>query len=426
MNERASVALLALAAMVAAWALFAPKPTAPDGGYSRPLSTELRDDGLAVAANWLRANQISVRALRGRYSELDALARGDVMIIHTPMRIAMRASELKRLRQWVAHGNTLLVMAALADTPAWSGPGASVTLPTVDVASLANLQLQWSPEARHSPLVSSSPGTRYPEPLETTLVPIDRHPYFSGVHEVAALSDFPAVGWVLERHGSAKDDDEYDDEGVHLVLARTGAGERQGDGLWVVPRKDGRIVVVAVGSAFTNRAIGRADNAAFFAALVTGNLRAGGTVWFDDAHQGATSLYNPAALLRDRRLYETLAIILALWFAWVLGVQRLAVVSPPPLPDEADLVSSAAGLLDRTIPEREAVRLMLRRFVHRHAPEGIGEAAALRFDWLTESRPGAAEALGVLRRAAAAIDDGKRVRLVAVRRAIVTLEDLLR
>ena len=69
---------------------------------------------------------------------------------------------------------------------------------------------------------------------------------------------------------------------------------------------------------------------------------------------------------------------------------------------------------------------MLRRFVHRHAPEGIGEAAALRFDWLTDSRPGAAEALGVLRRAAAAIDDGKRVRLVAVRRAIVTLEDLLR
>jgi len=64
--------------------------------------------------------------------------------------------------------------------------------------------------------------------------------------------------------------------------------------------------------------------------------------------------------------------------------------------------------------------------VRRHAPAGTGDAQALRFDWLDDSRPGVADAARVLRRAAGALDDGKRVRLIAVRRAIVTLEESLR
>ncbi len=421
MSERTSVVVLAMAALLAAWVLFAPKPADHGREYSRPLSTEQRSDGLSAAANWLRANGIRVQAVRGRYTELDPQAQGEVLIVHTPMRVALRASELGYLRQWIARGNTLLVMAALADTPGWSGPGASPTQPPEDVGLLAGLQVQWSAQARQSGLASRAPGTRFPEPVETTLVPTARHPYFDGVREVVALSDFPAAGWALGRQ-VARDAD----AAACVVLGRTGAGERDGEGLWIVPRGAGRIIVVAVGSAFTNRALGRADNASFFEAVVMNNLGSGAAVWFDDAHQGATSLYNASALLHDRRLYETLAIIIALWFAWVLGVQRLVVAQPPPLPDESDLVTSAAGLFDRTITEREAARLMLERFVRRHKPAGMGDAEALRFEWLAASRPEAAAAAGVLGRAAVAIDAAKRVRLVPVRRAIVTLEDLLR
>lgn len=423
MSERGTLILLSLGAVAAAYVLFAPKPAPVRDDFARPLSTEMRADGAGVAAEWLRASGLQVRAMRGRYSELEPedeegrslASQGNVLVSHTPMKIAVRVWEQRLLAHWVERGNTLLLVAALADTPGWSAPGMSVSQPVSDIEELAGLNVGPSPKPLTADVESAN--TRLEQPLLTTLSATDGHPYFAGVREVRAYSDYPADGF--RAHGQG-------DRLPWITLGRTAPDARAGEGVWIVPRGAGRIVVLAVGSAFTNRAIGQADNAAFLAALVTANLGARGIVWFDDAHQGATSIYNADALAKDPRLYETVALVLALWFAWVLGTQTLAARVPAPVPDDAQLITAAAGLLDRHVGETDAVRLMIDRFNRRHAPRGMSEAERDTYRWAAAAGPGAAGAAATLRDATEFLYAGKRVRVIPVRRAIVILEDLLK
>src|SRR6185312_4007746 len=54
--------------------------------------------------------------------QLAALLRkptGNVLIVTMPQRVPVRTRELEELRAWVARGNTLLILAAVEDTPLW-------------------------------------------------------------------------------------------------------------------------------------------------------------------------------------------------------------------------------------------------------------------------------------------------------------------
>ena len=417
---------LALAALFVAYVMFG--PTLGPGGteHVRPISTDMRADGLGVAADWMRGAGFNVRALRGRYTELDPLdqdgrsvatSTGDVLIAHLPFRLAEGYREVPRLKNWVRRGNTLIVVAALNDSPAWAdrvaGRGTPVSLAVASLSGVSFSAIEERAEATKDTLAS----VRFAEPQELALFPETGHPFFAGVRSVLAYTDYPTSAWVIDKDMSA---------GARLVLGRVAVGRQSGDALVVVPDRLGRTIVVTTGSVFTNRLIGRADNARFLANLVTAHLGPRGVVWFDDAHQGATSIYNAAALARDPRLYWTLAIVLGLWFAWVLGVQKLGAAPPAPLPDEAALVESAAGLLDRHVLPSEAARLMLDRFVRRHAPRHLGDADRDEFRWAGTAGPEAARAAGVLRAAREALQAGRKVRIVPVRRAIVILEELLK
>src|SRR6202163_4106999 len=125
MKQRALTLVLALAAFGLFYALLFPKPIRIIEPASLPLSTDAGEDGLLAAWRWLQAEAIPVVSLRNRYHQLGAnerggAAAGNVLITVMPQRLAARADEWQPLSHWVEQGNTLLVMAALDDTPRWA------------------------------------------------------------------------------------------------------------------------------------------------------------------------------------------------------------------------------------------------------------------------------------------------------------------
>jgi hypothetical protein len=153
-----------------------------------------------------------------------------------------------------------------------------------------------------------------------------------------------------------------------LTLARTEAGE----GVFFEQRLgQGRILLSASGSMFTNRSLGNDDNARLFANIVGSSVARGGAVLFDDLRQGLSANYDPARFYKDPRLYKTILIALASWLVWVLGSTRLrAPAIAAHDPSEADLVRRAGGLVARTVAAHHTA---LRLFDHFFA--GVARAA---------------------------------------------------
>jgi hypothetical protein len=416
MNERATAVALALAAIAACYVLVVPKPQPRQAPWARPLSTETKPDGLAAAARWIASGGIPVMALKGRYDTLATLTaskRGNVLISHVPFLVPTWKAEREALIRWVERGNTLVIAAALADTPGWSAPGQSVSEPFEDLNALAAIDPRPSGEAIRLG-TDVRPDVALPEAQYTELAPVS-HPFFAGVKSVSAVSDFPAQGWVAA--------DPSHPAGPLLVLGHTGPGALTGDALWVQAHGQGRIIVATVGSVFANRVLGRTDNGRFLANLVTVNLAPGGAVIFDDTHQGAHTMYDARALFSDSRFYLTCLVLIGIWFAWVLGSQRLSVApSPPPAPGELSLAEGAAALLERTVPQPAAMRLMIDRFRRRHAPLGVGSDD---WGWLESAAMRAPAAVATLRAADAALKNDRHVRLKDLRQAITGLEEVL-
>ena len=95
---------------------------------------------------------------------------------------------------------------------------------------------------------------------------------------------------------------------------------------------------------------GLADNARLLANIVGASVGPRGAVLFDDLHQGLGAAYDPAKFYSDRRLYETIGILAALWLCWVLGSTRLQLPAlRGPAPREAELVQATGGFLARVV-----------------------------------------------------------------------------
>jgi len=164
-------------------------------------------------------------------------------------------------------------------------------------------------------------------------VPNGPHPYFEGVRTAVALSDYPWQAWAAKIP--------YDGFVFSLAHEReTGEGV-----LWSRSLGNGRVIVSGLGSLFTNRALGLADNARLLANIVGATVGPRGAVLFDDLHQGLGTAYDPAKFYSDRRLYETIGILAALWLCWVLGSTRLPLPAlRGPAPREAELVAGHWGV----------------------------------------------------------------------------------
>jgi Domain of unknown function (DUF4350) len=388
-RERLVTLASALGALLLFAALFLQGDSATRAGreLARPTTAERRGNGYYAAATWLEGDGVRVISLRERLGSLarrrDLPASGNLLIVTLPAAAAFRTEEFVPLDRWVRSGNTLLILAALTDSPDWAFLQRG--LAPADLNLLSGLTFE-SLRARTARVAGAQnrPGARRPradrgeggiedllspflEPQRLTLLPNREHAYLHQVTRAVALSDYAHQAWTLKLP--------YDGFALELAHEDGGSGV-----LWTRPLGAGRIVVSAYGSLFTNRAIGLADNARLLANLIGASVSEHGAVLFDDAHQGLSAAYDVRRFYRDRRLYETAAILLALWLVWVLGSTRLtAAVRRIPAPRESDLVVSTGGFLARVVRTDAAARRLLERFLERIPASAAGVAAAWRY-----------------------------------------------
>ncbi len=365
----------------------------------RPTSEERGRSGYAAVAHWLAADSIRAVSLQEGLEKLaerdDLVPTGNLIVVTLPVTTGFGTDEYRTLDRWIRAGNTLLVVAALTDQPDWAhGLGQRAAN---DLNLLTGLQFQRAADPiRSGPRAPSD--TPFIEPQRAQLLPNRPHAYFSGVRSVVALSDFPRGEGSVSIPNDA------------FVLSLAHDGKTGADVLWTRSIGRGRVVVSGFGSIFTNRALGLSDNARLFANILGANLGPGGAVLFDDVHQGLSATYDPAKFYRDRRLYYTLGILIAVWLSWVLGSTRLASsASHRPagaMPREADLVRATGGFFARALrPEvgaRRLFELFFQRlysqvprargadgmpwgYLERHSQVAASEVRQLR-DWYVEAR----------------------------------------
>jgi hypothetical protein len=311
---------------------------------ARPTTEAADGSGYRAAQLWLQGEGIRVLSLREPFGALayrsDVPARGSLLIVTLPAAEPFSGAELRGLSRWVEAGNTLLVLAALADAPEWAFAGGSEA--AADVNRLTGLTVE--PAGRHVTRDEWGRGT---------LVPTRTDVWFEGVRQAVALSDHPAQSWRMKLPRES------------FVLALGRQAETAEEALWAGTQGRGRIIVSAFGSLFSDRAMGLSGNAQLLANLVAGTVGPEGVVLFDDYHQGLSELYDPARFYHDPRLYQTLAVLAAVWLAWLLAgsPRQLRAAAPVPfVPGEAELVCASGRMLARVLPPAAAARGLLAGF----------------------------------------------------------------
>jgi hypothetical protein len=415
MKERLTTLALAIGALALFYALLFPKPPPDREAPDLPLSTETRAHGYQALWRWLKAENVPVKALHQPYSELSkSSGRGDVLIVTMPPQVPQRRAELVDLDAWVAQGNTLVVMAALDDTPPWclgADPGFLRTLGRMT-------QIEFDGKAERTaksggPAAKSDPrGKRRArllkqlEPERSVFHARGSEPLFDGVRSVVALSEFPASHW----KGTAADRSAVLEIGERPMADATAAEPVA----WLRRQGEGQVLVIGFASIFDNALIGEQDNARLLANIIAWSRDPKGSVIFDDDHQGAVEYYDAKAFFHDPRLHRTLLWIIVLWLLFVLGWQRLRPAAGEWNP--IDITHSIgitgeffAGALS---PAAAGARLFENFFNSVRRNLGLPEDGRPVWEWLAaDARTGAAD-LAALERLYAGTQAGRRVDLI--------------
>jgi hypothetical protein len=344
--------LVTLACALGVLALFIALFVEPERGLGRrrsvprPTTEETRGNGYHAAQAWLAASHLRTVSQRERFDVLlarsDLAPTGNVLVVTLPGTEVFKSAETRRLQRWIRAGNTLLVLAALADAPDWATVMGAVSVGDLKVLSGFDFNTADENEQRALPAA--------------TVLANRPHAYFKEVREALAASPHAAEVWTAR----------LPFESFMLALAHERDTGRAV--LWTRLAGSGRIVVCGLGSLFTDNALGLGDNAQLLANIIGANLALSGAVVFDDYHQGLSAAYDPQKFYSDPRLYLTSLILLALWFVWVLGATRLRIpVARIAAPREADLVRANGAFLARVLPRDVAARRLFEDFFRRLA-----------------------------------------------------------
>jgi hypothetical protein len=447
MKERLVTLLLAVLSLYFFYTLFLGSPGRADGEtVRRPTTLERSGNGYYALQEWLQRSGVPTQSWRDRYSKLPQQGSGSLLIVTLPGRISVRTDEIAPLDAWLRRGNTLLVLAALADRPDWAlGSGGvnsdlnAITglefesvlgrrqrlrppLPPIDPDKEAQEIADKDSDSNFDPDDSDAmedavddviADTRQvlSEPAVRPAVPTAPHPWFEGVARIESLSDYRATDWVLRMP--------YD----VMVLAHAREPNSREAVFWSRNLGAGRILVSAYGGLLTNRVLTRADNARFLSNVVRSSVSRGGQVLIDDLHQGVSNLYDPEKFFKDPRLHRTLWILLALWFIWVLGATRLRTPQANiTAPREADLVTAAGNFYARLLKPAAGARHMFEYFfAHLRRRLQLPRDAAPPWQWLDERSGLAAEDLTRLRAWYAAAYTEQNVPLRDLQKLLVKL-----
>lgn len=340
MKDRVATAVGALLALLACMALLFGDQDPP---ASWPTSADRGPNGYAALHDWLDATDIGVESLRDAMDDesLAFLPDRRLLVTTLPHRKPMTPEERRRLRAWVGDGNTLLVMAALNDSPDWIAKVDTSTL-LDDVSNLTHARFEPVFDEAGDEAIVGGAGS------ETTIVlhGFDAHPLVEPRDTFEGVSDDMTSVW------QALPDP------LQLRIPLASEAQFGPSAILHLPSGNGQIFVVALGSMLTNRAIGRADNRHFIASLVRHHVDGG--VIFDDFHQGLSTTYDAAALFRDPRLHLSILFVLATWFVYMVGTwNRLAPAREQATePGQLDFVRAVGQFLARKLDPVDSGRMM--------------------------------------------------------------------
>jgi hypothetical protein len=344
-RERALVLALAAGALALFYVLFVPKPQSDSDAIGLPLSTESRPEGYLAVWRWLVEQRIPTLRLRYRYDRLPTLlpkSTGNLLLVSMPQRVSARAAELEALEGWVERGNTVLLMAAIVDTPLWTIYPDPEVNDRIERLTGLHVDVQRAPIKDIQSLLID----------RLDLHPRGAHALTTDVQQITAVSKLPLRRAQLQGRGDT----------IPLELAvRSDGGEPT---LWLVRRGAGQVVLSAVASPFSNGAVTLAGNARLLANIVSWCRESGGTVVFDDAHQGSTAYYDGRAFFADPRLHRTIGWLLLLWLALVLGALplRAARRSWQPIRETA-YVEASARYFAAVVPPGAAAQRLIEGFL---------------------------------------------------------------
>jgi hypothetical protein len=400
------------------------------------LSTETRAHGYQALWRWLKAQKIAEKALHQPYSELSNLAsRGDVLIVTMPPRVPPRREELADLDEWVARGNTLLVMAALDDTPPWCLGADPLFMKSL--GRMTRLDFDTQPEGvdkrAKRAAKTEQRGKRVlrslqkvVEPERIAFHPRGSEPLFDQVHSVLALSEFPASHW----RGTATDQ-----SAVLEIAERLAAPDPMAPDAtvaepvaWLRRHGNGQILLIGFASIFDNALIGEEDNARLFANIIAWSRDPKGSVIFDDDHQGAVEYYDAKAFFHDPRLHRTLLWIIVLWFLFVLGWQRLRPAAGEwKLIDITDFIGATGEFFASALtPAAAGTRLFENFFNALRRSLGLREDGLPVWEWLAAHARISAADLAELERLYAKTRAGRRVDLIKLQNLTSRILGILR
>jgi hypothetical protein len=417
LKERLITLGLALGALALVYVLFVPKPQSAGNAPVMPLSTEPGPSGYQAAWRWLVAEHTPVFALHERYDSLNAIdspfkARGNVLLTTMPHKLPVRADEATQLDAWVDRGNTLIVMAALDDTPLWAMATGSNLVESA--GRLTRLKFEViEPQPSQGPGRSLSTALNgFLSAQNSAIEPRGAHPLLQDVHSVRVVSDLPASRWRARP---------MDWSAVLEIGQIAGNGD---PAIWLRREGEGQVLTFGVASIFSNQLIGEADNARLLSNLIAWSVSNGGAVIFDDAHQGAVSYYDAKAFFADPRLHRSLGWIVLLWFVFVLGVQRLRMRSREWNPvDATAFVAMSGEFLASALPaEAVGARLCANFFNSIRRRLGLRPDGGPVWDWLSAQAGVALGDLAELRRLHGRIESGRRVDLLRLQNLLSRLQ----
>ena len=404
MKDRLATLALAAGALLLFYLLLFPKPQNSRSASGLPVSTDTRPDGYGAIWRWLGEQHIPRVSLRYRYTHLPQVVphpKGNVLLITLPQRLPMHARELAFLRHWVAQGNTVLIAAALDDTPSW-------LLQAYDPLELKNIRrltgLQFKPSPAVSALRELTGGAG-------KILPRAGQPLMRGVRTLQPVEALPARTWQASLTGTR----------MPVVLATLAHGGEPA--VWLLPLGAGQIVLSSVASPFSNAGIPRGGNARFLANVLAWSRGPDGAVIFDDAHQGLTAFYDAAAFFADPRLHATLGWLALLWLAFVLGTQPMRILRTNRRPlDENAYVEGSARYLAAVVPPADIGKRLIEEFLA-ELPQRVPRAD--RWQWLRTSSGAAERDCRLLERLHARAEAGARIDLIRLQTLLARLRGQL-
>jgi hypothetical protein len=417
LKERLVTLGLALGALGLFYVLFLPKPKPPELAPALPLSTESRSSGYLALWRWLKSQGVPVAALHERYDRLLAGSAspkptGNILLTTLPHQLPVRASEAGQLDRWLERGNSLIVMAALDDTPPWALTSGTNLLDAVGRLTRLKFEVITAKAAApaHRPIATILKSLVQPEDL--LIEARGDHPLLQDVRSVQVISEFPASRWRATP---------MDRSGVLQIGQIAATGDAA---IWLRRQGKGQVITFAVAGIFDNQSIGERDNARLLSNLIAWSRGAGGAVIFDDAHQGVMSYYDAKAFFADSRLHRTLAWIVLLWFVYVLGVQRLRtrITNWNPVDVTAFVGGSGEFLAATLTPAAAAARLLANFFNAIRRRLGAVQDGTPEWGWLSTQAGVAGRDLGELRRLHERIRAGGSVDLVRLQNLLVRLQ----